>query len=250
MTSSVDRLGRVRRARIPKSRLDELAHLRHRSDLRVRLEIEFVWLAWETPDPAIVTTLLPIVGAALYEPRPGGWFEPAGVLPVRGMPDLDLADTRPLDRVILPAMPTPTLSQPPLAGRITIRLVRDEVPRVTSGVRAPLLEVLAWASTVPEARFDGLTAAVRRQPDRLAVLVRGTRLPDVRNGSRFWGERVLIPLGWRTDPPLSEPLLRTVSQAADEELLVWEAGGAEAIPDSAFSRLTLAGLRLAAEVGA
>ncbi len=84
-----------------------------------------------------------------------------------------------------------------------------------------------------------------RAEDEVMLLGRG--LPVVAGGVRFWGIRVLVPLGFRADPDLPEPALRRSLRVAEDALLVLEADGVEVVPREAFRRVTRAGLRLALE---
>jgi hypothetical protein len=77
------------------------------------------------------------------------------------------------------------------------------------------------------------------------VLVRGARLPALPGGERFWGETVLIPLGFAARPDLAEPLLREGLGLGEEELALLTPAGVEVIPHAVFRPLTRAGVRLA-----
>ena len=73
------------------------------------------------------------------------------------------------------------------------------------------------------------------------------RLPPIPGAERFWGGRILVPLGLRTDPELPEPALCGALGAGDDELLVLTHEGAETVPLRAFRTATRAGVRLALE---
>ena len=72
----------------------------------------------------------------------------------------------------------------------------------------------------------------------------GGRLPAV-PGERFWGDRVLVPAGFRPEPDLPPYVLRSACDVAENELLLLDLAGAAAIRDDAFEPLTRAGVRLA-----
>ena len=63
---------------------------------------------------------------------------------------------------------------------------------------------------------------------------------------RYWGKRVLVPLGFRPDPELSEAVLLEACGAGRNEIVLLDSRGTIVIAESAFEPLTRAGLRLAA----
>jgi len=79
------------------------------------------------------------------------------------------------------------------------------------------------------------------------VLLLGRPLPPIPGAERFWGGRILVPLGFRTDPEPPEPALCGALGAGDDEFLVLTQEGAETVPLRAFRTLTRAGVRLALE---
>jgi hypothetical protein len=74
----------------------------------------------------------------------------------------------------------------------------------------------------------------------------GGRLPTLPGAERFWGNRVLVPLGFRPEPCWPESALAEVLGLADEELAMLRESGATAIPVAALRPLTRASARLAA----
>jgi len=103
---------------------------------------------------------------------------------------------------------------------------------------------------VTSARLASLLAAWTAgagQPGQADVLVLGApgSLPEVGSGRRFWGDDLLIPLGWRADPELPEPALRGAVGAGPDDLVVLDVAGAELIARAAFQPLSRAGIRLA-----
>jgi hypothetical protein len=77
------------------------------------------------------------------------------------------------------------------------------------------------------------------------ALVRGQPLPIV-TGQRFWGTRVLVPMGQTLWPPCEESEYLAAAQAQPGELLVVQSESVDAIPANAFTPLTRAGIRQAA----
>jgi hypothetical protein len=78
----------------------------------------------------------------------------------------------------------------------------------------------------------------------------GIRLPALADGLRFWGSDVLIPLGYRAEPPLAERALRAAVGAGPDDVVVMDGDGPELIPRRAFRPLRRAGIRLARKVEA
>src|SRR5262249_55019067 len=79
--------------------------------------------------------------------------------------------------------------------------------------------------------------------DRL--LLRGDRLPAIPAAERFWGGRVLVPLGFRVEPDLPETAIRAAAGGSLNEMLILTADGAGAGREEGFAPLTRAGARLA-----
>jgi hypothetical protein len=78
----------------------------------------------------------------------------------------------------------------------------------------------------------------------------GIRLPALADGLRYWGDDVLIPLGFRADPQLAERALRAAIGAGPDDVVVLDGEGPELIPRQAFRPLSRAGIRLARKVEA
>ena len=232
-------------ASLPGNRLGGLAELRAVQGVSVLLEQGHIWIRWERGDERVLRALMPIPGVILYAWRDGIWQRAGARLPA-----FDVTaggDYRPLHDVLFPApvqpVPPPAVEAPPWQ-RQSLRLVLDAASRATTGLLAPIAEVLAWLDTVPTARFDELQAAVCEKQ----ILVVGNRLPLLRDGLRFWGKRVLRPLGYRLEPDLPESAIRdALSAAADELLIFHDDGTAEMIAAPALQPLTRAGVRRAFE---
>jgi hypothetical protein len=129
---------------------------------------------------------------------------------------------------------------------MTLGLVRGDRPRPATALRCAPDVLARWADTATTARIERLSGAW----DGSRILVRGRALPEVPSGERFWGNRLLIPLGFRPGPDLPERALLKALHAGDEELFLLEADGCEVVPLAAFQPLTRAALRLARGVAA
>jgi hypothetical protein len=250
-------LQEVCRASLPRQALPVLAGLRARSGVEVTLEGERAWVSWPEGDEEVLRRVLPVSGAELYVLREGRWHRFGRHLPAFGASPAN--EPQALDRVLFPA-PVQPVPPPGLELRpIPLGLAPDRRPRQTAAVLCGLTELVAWADTVPSARLAKLRAAHRDG----RVLLLGETLPPLASAERFWGERVLVPLGCRPDPDLPESALRAALGAEAEELLFLRAAGCslsplsplgrgeterasvEVIPRAVLAPLTRAGLRLA-----
>jgi hypothetical protein len=75
-------------------------------------------------------------------------------------------------------------------------------------------------------------------------LLRGERLPAIVEAERFWGGRVLVPLGFRVEPDLPETAIRAAAAVSPNEVLILTPDGAETVPEQAFAPLTRARARM------
>jgi MoxR-vWA-beta-propeller ternary system domain bpX2 len=234
--SSAPRLTACRAARVPAAGLDALGPLRARGGVGV-VPGDPAWVTWENDRPDLVVALLAVPGAELFEPRDGRWFRPGSPLPAFDVPPA--GEPVPLERLLHPAPFAPT---EPAAGeprRLPLRLVRSEVPRPTTAIRCRAADLQAWADAAPAAEITAVKAA--RCGD-VAWLI-GNKLPAVAGAERFWGDRVLIPLGYRADPDWPEGALREAAGVGPDEILVLAEYGSEALPADALRPLTRASIR-------
>jgi hypothetical protein len=178
-------------------------------------------------------------------------------LPAFDVPIGDGSGGVPLDRMILPEPVMMRETGGEVARPVTLRLVRaeDQQPRPATALRCRMADLIAWTQWVPSGWIEGLSAAwcpaPGRGPGDAEVLLLGPaeRLPSAADGQRFWGIDVLIPLGFRAEPPLAEPALRAAAGAGANDLVVLEDEGPELIPRGAFGPPSRAAIRLAAAPG-
>jgi hypothetical protein len=226
-------------ASIPAAALPALVGIRCRPGVRVLLREDRAWLRWEPGDEPVARCLLPLAGAEVYSQREGLWYRLGRRLPSFDLPWDQV--TRPLHQVLLPAPVQPEFSRRADFSRVRLRLVRDGRPRRTAALLCELTELRQWAETATTAALG----AVRAARAGAQVLLLGDRLPACPSGVRFWGRRVLVPLGLRPLPDLPESaLLQACGAREGEQLLVREVG-AEVLLEEAFAPLTRAGVRLA-----
>jgi hypothetical protein len=226
-------------ARLPAGALPWLAPLRARAGLRVLLRDEEAWLYWPAGDAELARTVLALEGAELFARRGGQWFGPGRHLPSFDVPPPD--EARPLSAVLSPepVEPIPCPSAPRQAA--PLRLVPCDVVRPCTALRVGLSELERWADRATSQQMAGLVAAC----DGDRVLLRGAHIPPL-PGERFWGQRVLLPVGWRAEPGLPEAVLAAALRLGPDELATVGHEGAEVIAGSAFAPVTRAGVRLAA----
>jgi hypothetical protein len=233
-------LDKVGCASLPLAALPALAGLRCRAGVTVQVEGERAWLHWPAGDESVLRCVLPLRGAELYEQREDGlWYPPGHHLPALDVPADGTA--RPLENVLFPA---PVEPEAPLALSLAprpLRLVRDGRSRPATALLCPLAELLSWAEKATTAQLTAVRAA--RGADHALLL--GRPPPPLPGGRRLWGERLLVPLGFRPDPALPEPTLLEALQVTDDGLAVLGPDGVEVVPRAIFEPLTRARVRLA-----
>jgi hypothetical protein len=233
-------LDRATAALLPPDGLAALAGVRCRDDVRVVVGGERAWVTWPAGTEVVWRALLAVRGIVFFEQREGRWHAlgrrlPRFDVPLRGEP-------RRLDEFLFPA-PVRAVPVPAKAGApASLRIVPSDRVRPASALRASLMQILPWAEATLAAELWACRAAVCGD----SIMLRGARLPAIPSAERFWGGRVLVPLGFRPEPDLPESALRAAATVGPDDLLVLTEAGAEAIPESAFEPLTRAAVRKAA----
>jgi len=231
-------LGACRAAVVPATGFEVLAPLRARGGVRV-VRGDPAWVTWDSDRPDVIRVLMAVPGVELFEPRDGRWFRPGTHLPAFGVPPA--GELVAIDRAVLPAAVSPLEPVDREPRRVPLRLVRCERSRPTTALRCPIASLKGWADTAPSAEISAVKAA--RNGDAAWLL--GSKLPALIAAGRFWGERVLVPLGFRADPDWPEAALREAAGVGPDEILVLTDEGPEAIPADAFRPLTRAAIRRA-----
>jgi hypothetical protein len=229
-------LAACRAARLPAAGLALLAPLRAAGGVQV-VGGDSAWVTWDNDRPDVLAAVVAVPGAELFEPRDGRWFRPGGQLPAFDVPPQ--GEAVPLDRAIVPAAVAATEPEQRDVRRVPLRLVRCEVPRPATAVRCSVTALQKWADTATTAEITAVRAA--RSGDVTWLL--GSKLPVLAGAERFWGEGVLIPLGFRADPDWPEAALREAANVGPDELLVLTENGTEAIPNDVFRPLTRGAIR-------
>jgi hypothetical protein len=123
---------------------------------------------------------------------------------------------------------------------VALSLRRDERARATTAIRLALADLVNWAEHATSHALAELEGARAGE----TVVLRGKKLPAV-SGERFWGERVLCPLGFTADPALPESALAQALGLEEGEIALVSESGISALPVAAFAKLTRAAVRSA-----
>ena len=194
-------LENVRCARLPASSLACLAGLRRDEGVSVLHDGERSWVFWDDPDARVLRAVQPVSGVELFERRDGAWHRPGQHLPCFEVPEP--VDSIAIDRVIFPA-PFEAVAPgqvSPVPSRL--RLVREGAPRPSTAALCPLAELGSWAETAPSHAIEAIRGAI--QGDLALLLGRG--LPAWAGSTRYWGDRLLVPVGFHVRPDLPEEVI-------------------------------------------
>lgn len=227
-------------ARIPHGSLAALGRLRCAREVGVVVDGADCWLHWPAGSEEILRQVLPLPGVELYRQREGQWYRHGSRLPSVGPPQRERVH---LDRLLAPARFAPL---PPTAdgfAPLRLRLVRDDAARPTTALECALPALTAWADTATTQQI----AAVRGALAGGRVRLLGAALPLLPAAQRFWGQRILTPLGFRPEPGLPEGALGDVLRLGANQLALLHAAGAEVMSFAAFTPLSRAAIRLAGE---
>ncbi len=235
-------------ASLPATALGAIADLRRAPGLLVLVKEDRAWLRWDGTDPSLAHRLMSVPGAVLYARGDDElWREPGRRLPSFGLP-LDGPGFTTLVHAIVPEPIDPVTPPKSCHESTVLRLERDDRERPATAMVCELAQLSTWADSALSAEFASVSAAVCGGQ----VILRGrpANLPVIVGSKRFWGLRLLVPLGWRIEPALPErAILRAVCADDDDLLLVIPPGLVEPVPLDAFAPLTRASLRLAIAAG-
>jgi len=230
-------------ARMPAEGLSWLAELRCAPDITVWRAGEYFWLRWPAGSDEIVDRMLAVPGVELFEQRGTTWYRRGEHLPAFDVPAK--LDGTQLHQVLFPAplalTPQCVSSSNGRTAPMQMRLVPEELRHPTTAFLCELEALARWAENATTAELSALRAVRWRSE----ALVRGANPPAIEHSKRFWGKRVLVPLGLRPDPPLPESALRAALNVANDQIVLLLPDGAEVIAEDLFQPLTRAALRMA-----
>jgi hypothetical protein len=103
-------------------------------------------------------------------------------------------------------------------------------------------ELARWAENATTWQLGSLQAAWCEEQ----VILLGERLPPLPGATRWWGNRILVPLGFRLDPDLAEGAVFQALGLVQSERAFLTLDGVEVLPADAFGPVSRAGVRLAA----
>lgn len=229
----------VTAARIPLAAAAALGPVRHRAEVRVQPDGDRLWVRWPAGRADVVRCLLPVPGVVFLVPRGGAWFPFGSRVPTADAPPD--GEGRPVASVLAPARFTPVDPGEVTAPPVVLGVVRGGEPRPATALACTLADLAGWADTATGAELGAVRAA--RAGGR--VVLRGAKLPTVPAATRFWGEDVLVPVGFRPEPDLRADVIRAAAGADADDLVLLDESGADVIPKAAFAPVTRAGLRLA-----
>jgi len=228
-------------ASLPSKNLEVLSDLRHLPGILVALIDDRAWVRWNPAQQPVLSRVLPVSGVELFERRGKFWFRPGHRLPTFNLPIDQVVEQRPLSSLLFPAPivagPMPRDLPPP----VPVSLVRDHEPRPATALSCDLEALGRWAEFAFTKPIETLLGA---RSGRHVILL-GSELPPVAKGQRYWGQRLLVPLGFRPAPSLAEAALCGALRIAAEELAILDTDGLEIVPRAAFRPLSRASIRLA-----
>jgi MoxR-vWA-beta-propeller ternary system domain bpX2 len=247
----------VRCASLWANDLPVLADLRSRPEIRVLLVGDRAWVCWpadpELIQEVLVARMLPLEGVQLFIERGGQWYRLGERLPTFGVPFREGADGVLLDRLLIPGKLAAQRPERRFDEAVRVGLVRDEREgfRPATAFRCSLHALSSWAERATSSQLSSLQAALRIASDGEGadadafVLGAAGELPLLPESVRYWGNDLLIPVGFRAEPDLPEGAFRRVVGAGDGDLVVLDEDGFELIGREAFKPLSRASIRLA-----
>src|SRR5258708_39751890 len=129
-------------ASLPLAALPALAAVRCVPDVTVAIVGQRAWLHWPPAHAEVLHCVTAIAGVELFKPHKGAWYRPGQHLPAFGLP-FDAA-SQPLLQMLVPTPVHPELAPEPTLQPVTIRLVREEQPRMATALWCNLSALQKW----------------------------------------------------------------------------------------------------------
>jgi hypothetical protein len=229
----------VSAARITRANLVVLALLRARTNIRIHLQDDFAWVTWSGDNRDIVQCLLADAGVRFFTKRGDTWFTFRSLLPVSEAPPR--GDGLALSSVLFPKLTAATQPGSDPLQPTSLRLVRSTESKPTSALVCSLRDLQRWSDMATSMEISRIKGARTRSR---AILL-GSQLPSLSTATRYWGESVFVPIGFRPEPNLPVPALRQAIGTDDHDFLFLNEEGVLLVPGNVFEPLTRAGMRLA-----
>ncbi len=230
----------VTAARLPAAHLGALAPVRHRDGVRVQFRDANAWVHWPIGQADVVRCLLAVPGVVFFAQRAGQWVRFGALVPTDDRPPEGAGV--PVATALVPARFQPLPPVMPTWEPLVLTVARGGTPRPVVALVCTVTALARWADVATTMEL----AAVRGARSGARAVLLGDRLPAVAGAVRYWGEGVLVPVGFRPEPELPDDALRAAIGTAADELLFLDATGAERVPRAAFEPLTRAGVRMGA----
>jgi hypothetical protein len=209
--------------------LTHLAALRTHPDVRVLLQEERAWVYWPAQENDLLQHMLSLPGALLFSHREGLWYRLDQHLPVFEVPDD--REARPLIHLLSPARVEPASPDPVRPTPLLLRLLPDEIPRPARALECSLETLVHWADSATTQQLQRLQGAWYTGVDgEKRALLLGEQLPALPEERRYWGQAVLLPLGFRPEPDLGEAALREILALPPDSLALVHEEGHEILP--------------------
>jgi hypothetical protein len=187
-----------------------------------------------------IARLHAIPGVQFFAERQDRWYPQRSRLPAYDLPAT--APSTPLDQVLLPADLNTRLPTSGPVEALPVRLVREVRYQPTRALLCTLAVLERWADQALSAQIERLEGAHMESE----VLLLGESLPHLLGNRRFWGDRLLLPVGSRVEPAVGDDALLEAWGATAGELVLFDGARAEIVPTSALMPLSRASIRLAA----
>ena len=229
-------------ARVPAGALPLLGRLRAYASVEVCGQAGHVWVRWNEGGYEVLQTLLPVEDAEFFERADNAgqalWRRCGHSLPAFEVPDHGF---HPLAGVLVPGPQQTFTDIEETTPRVVLALKRSGQARPATALMCTRTSLAQWAEMAASRDITVLKAATSEN----SVLLTGQPLPAI-EGERYWGERLLCPLGWAPDPALPESALLEAAGVADGEIALLRGNELEIIPRDQLVPLTRASARLGA----
>jgi hypothetical protein len=226
---------------MPVEQLPMLAEVRCARGVEIVLESQHVWVSWPPDREEVLQRVLAVPGVRVFVKREAHWFELGRRLPAR---DVSFDGPRkPLFQALTPVASQMESPNSQSIDRVRLHLVPDDRTRQTTALRCSIDVLQRWIERSPCVLFERFKAVLADEE----VLVVGSGLPMLPGNARYWGERVLMPLGFRIEPKLPLGVLQEVLGLSDRDVAIFSDSGVERFSRELLTDLSRGRVRLAAQ---